>query len=271
MDTQNIQNTQDDEQSKDVKNCFFYSPIGKTAFYNLVGEKNSTKQLLDEMIAEYEAGRRWGSFCVRISLESVNVHMENGVKYALVWKQIVDKIASVVTKDAITKTINPNVPEGKAHQKAVLNHWIHKHNGKPSNLKSGEILNNITKAYTYFANMPTDGSNSDGAAHRADLWLEDIIFGLEKFRIQLLIIIENFDETAKIFPKEEKFGCFFSKLFTLSPKDRATAPKPTPLGIMVVSEKRGKEIAHSMGGSDFAAAYPPISMQEIEFAKGDSE
>ena len=239
-----------DNIRKTLRTNFFESKLGETLFFNLVGTNDATEALLEELVNSYIVQKKNNSYCVRVRLADISAEYINGERYGLIWRQIVEQLAATVPVEEMR-----NALADKEQQALIKEHMKATQNFKPS-----AVMEKMAKAYESFLNM-TDMENDEAIATTTDKWLQDIIEGYNHFRLQILIIIEDFDKSAEIFPMDEEYGCFFSKLFTLSPKDSVSGPKPTPLGIMVVSEKRGGEIAHSMGGSSFEAAYTPLFLE----------
>ncbi len=234
----------------DLKNIFFLKETGKALFLNLIGAKEDTKQLLDEILEEPLRVKKT-TFVVRTSVRKVDTQYANGVRYALLWKDIVAKLAEVVTVNAIAGAV-----QNKEHAMQVRTYWVEKLGRDPREFNFLTELNKIQDAYNAFAKATPD--NLSGAF--ADHWLDMLIKGYDILRVQVLIVIEDFDVTLEVFPKEEGYGVFYQKLFTLTPKNDERMVAPYSTAIMVVSENPGDDIAHSISGSIFSAGYLPVKL-----------
>lgn len=240
------------ERAKEsIENNFFKAKIGNCAFFNLVGKEEETEALLDAL----EKNTREGSFCVRVKLKKVSAEYTSEERYAFLWKQIVDRLAEVVSEEALDAHF-----EKVETQDTMYEHWVNDYQRSPQDLDVDASFERILNSYKAFAGLEAHLEEWEASTAKVDKWIQNILFGYDELRVPVLLILENFDVCKEVFPKEEGYGGFFTKLFWLSPKDQLSnnRPHPSPMGVLVVSEIKGKNIAHSMNSSSFEAAYPPI-------------
>lgn len=234
-----------------IEKYFFKAKIGDCAFFNLVGNAEETKVLLDAL----EKKKREGNFCVRVKLQNVSTEHTAGERYALLWKQIVDGLAEVVSEEALDAHF-----EKVETQDAMYEHWVNDYQRSPQDLDVDASFERILSSYEAFWGLEAYSEEWEAIAAKVDKWIQNILCGYDELRVPVLLILENFDVCKEVFPKEEGYGSFFTKLFWLSPKDQLSnnRPHPSPMGVLVVSEIEGRNIAHSMNSSSFEAAYALI-------------
>ncbi len=196
--------------------------------YSLIGEKVDTEEVLLEVKEALEREKQERIFCIDVSMQKQDrTDLSRRERYWILWREIMQQCSQCISKEALEAIAGAQSKE----------------------------IEKVEKIYELFeSSFPNNASDivQDNNARKSR---GKLLKSYTKLGIQMILIIRNFEVAEELFPKSDGEGFFYMDLFGLTPK----SSDDNKHKILLVSEKRLKEIAHHMdGGSDIEAAYVPL-------------
>lgn len=196
--------------------------------YSLIGEKVDTEEVLLELKEAFEREKQERIFCIDVSMQKQDrTDLSRRERYWILWREIMQQCSQCIPKEAL---------------EAI------------AGTQSKEVAKVVEKYELFRRSFPDNASDivQDNNARKSR---GKLLKSYTKLGIQIILIIRNFEVAEELFPKSDGEGFFYMDLFGLTPK----SSDDNKHKILLVSEKRLKEIAHHMeGGSDIEAAYVPL-------------
>lgn len=186
--------------------------------------------LVNQYYADWKDNEHPNVYCFTIDMREIAEQNEAG--YKEFWKKVVSGFQQQIAKEQLECAATKSNEETVSEVLALYN----------------ELLNTSLQCYEVGNKMDT------------------LFRKYTKLGIHVILLIDNFEEAARVFPIETDDGKFFSELFSLTPKAHADLN----LSILLISRRHVEDVAHHMQkGSTFISAYPSTRLNVFKNSEMD--